>query len=97
MSKQMFVVMGTTGEYSDSREWPVRAYRSEAEAQAEVLKLEEWCRVNVNHIPATIRYDLIRVGDLKCPLDIGFQCDYTGTHYYYMEVPLADESAGKDG
>lgn len=34
----IYVVIGTTGEYSDHREWPVAAYFSEKLAQAHVIR-----------------------------------------------------------
>lgn len=41
MSETIWVVGGSTGEYSDRTEWVVDAWRSEAEAQARVTFLTE--------------------------------------------------------
>ena len=39
MAKEtVWVVMGTTGEYSDRNEWPVRAFFDEAAAQEHIEK-----------------------------------------------------------
>jgi hypothetical protein len=42
---EIYLVMGSCGEYSDRQEWPVRAYRTEAAAQAEVTRLDEHSRI----------------------------------------------------
>ena len=37
---KIWIVQGSTGEYSDRTEWAVCAYKSEGKAQARVLELE---------------------------------------------------------
>jgi hypothetical protein len=92
MSEQIYVVMGSTGEFSDRTEWPLRAYRSEAAAQAEVERMHH--EINVR-IGGRSRHDLRweeRDGiekEMK-QLDPQFEMDYTGTHYFIYTVTLAD-------
>lgn len=41
MAEKIYVVMGTSGEYSDRTEWPIVAYMSEERAKQKVLELDE--------------------------------------------------------
>jgi hypothetical protein len=94
--KEVFVVMGETGEYSDREDWAVRAFGSQAEAEALVRALDEW--LNEHHvsrnyggqIDSDLRYG---AGRLLCPLDPLFQLDYTGTRYYIITVPFGQPQA----
>lgn len=80
----IYIVEGSTGEYSDRREWPVMAYRNEEQAKAHVLKAQEWANQQ--------RYDHGRVReDPRNPHDPGFQLDYTGTTYYYYAIELVED------
>lgn len=91
MDKQVvFVVMGSTGEYSDHQEWPVRAFLIQAEAEALITQLDEWLRVNAVHMDSDHSVDLTwqQRRDLDNPFDPNFHVDYTGTRYYFMEVPF---------
>ena len=88
----IWVVMGGTGEYSDRREWPVRAYKDKAVTEREVTRLTEEAKA----LMARVGYDYSaeqskavdehgeKVGDP------GFLMDYTGTSYFYYEVELVD-------
>lgn len=83
----VFIVTGSTGEYSDRRDWTVAAYLSEKQAQAHCLALEEWLRVNKMHMDSPDLADW-QARDMGCPLDPAFSCDYTGTRYWVAGVPL---------
>lgn len=86
----VYVVMGSTGEHSDRCEWAVSAHVRKADADERLARLEEWCRANGVHGEQTKRGVLVDYDTwkkLRCPLDPGFQCDYTGTDYYVVEVP----------
>jgi hypothetical protein len=77
----IFVVEGSTGEYSDHREWPVMAYRDEAAAKAHV----EAATRRANDLKAQHACD---IPDGANEHDPGMQTDYTGTRYYYYAVEL---------
>lgn len=40
----MFIVMGTAGEYSDRREWPVAAYIREEDARRHIVLADRWSK-----------------------------------------------------
>lgn len=83
--KKLYIVMGTTGEYSDRIEWPVAAYEDTEEAE--------------KHVDAATRRSKELMGQRKGNYydehpkefniyDPGGQIDYTGTDYYILEVEL---------
>lgn len=88
--KKIFVIMGSTGEYSDRREWSVRAVSSKEAAisfvdqaekianEQEAIKYPPSGDTNWEHQPVSA-------------LDPNFKMDYTGTSYFYYEVDLFDE------
>lgn len=86
---KVYVVEGYTGEYSDRRNWLVKAFLSEEKAQQLVTMLEEWCRVNKCSMNGEA---FVNFGSAPrvCPLDPNFQTDYTGTRYYCYGVELDD-------
>jgi hypothetical protein len=45
MAKTIYIVTGTSGDYSDRDEWPVCAYEDEALAQQHAIKATEGARV----------------------------------------------------
>ena len=82
----VYLVVGTTGEYSDREEWPVRAYlleanavrhRDAAEAAAATIHREREDRYSVPHGVN--------------PHDPDMKMDYTGTHYEIWMAELGDE------
>lgn len=84
--KQLWVVYGSTGEYSDRSEWNVAVVDSEADAQALVTMLKQ----QYLSIPPAMQEDRWdHEEDMKkiMSLDPYFQCDYTGTHYNYGYAP----------
>lgn len=95
--RAVYVVMGTTGEYSDRNEWPVCAFFSQADAQAHVKKASEWLEQHYdNNSPDFDRWDWGK--NNKNPYDEGMEVDYTGTSWYVYEVPFAlgTEAEGQD-
>lgn len=75
--------MGTTGEYSDMREWPVMAYLDEAEAREHVVKASRRAE------------ELFAIrGDKTLPKQNEFDHDmimaYTGTFYFIYTAPIAN-------
>lgn len=87
----MFVVVGSTGEYSDRQEWFVAAYDSEAKAQQHVLALDAWLRANRLHQDDDVDYLSADSRGVVCPLDQSFSCDYTGTRYHVDPVEVRDQ------
>lgn len=85
--RQIFVVMGSTGEYSDRHEWAILAYTDETLAQTHVQLAEAWDRENGL---TWSRLAWERRIDLVSPYDPAYSRDYTGTSYYIVAVPLAD-------
>jgi hypothetical protein len=81
--KKIYVVIGTTGEYSDRTEWTVVAYTDEklAQTHAQLAKARAdecaltWDRFNTSANPTNM-------------WDEGMAIDYTGTDYTVAEVPL---------
>lgn len=82
---EIFVVMGTTGEYSDRNEWPVKAFKLKDSAEAFVLE----CSKIAKEIKAKYKSSY-SVPANSHPLDPGFQSDYTGTEYFIYNVKLED-------
>jgi hypothetical protein len=86
MTKQLWIVYGSTGEYSDRDEWNVAVVDSEADAQTLVTLLQQ----QYLSIPQALRDDRWKHEDkIKAimSLDPGFRMDYTGTCYGYGCAP----------
>lgn len=96
MSTPIYVVIGTTGEYSDRKEWPVAWYATEVEAEKhsmdasaaaaafkrdpETIGEQQW---NPAYKTAMAKYGLDK-------LDPCFEIDYTGTTYEVWKVPAGE-------
>jgi hypothetical protein len=86
---KVYVVMGSTGEYSDRTEWPVKAFRDEARAKEFVIDCDrEANRIQVEHDRG------IRIRQTH-KHDPDFRMDYTGTSYFLYEVELDDDLAAE--
>jgi hypothetical protein len=81
----IFVVIGSTGEYSDHREWLVRAYASEERAKEAVTHLTQ--RANEWIQKRESKYD---GGPPEgwCELDPNMMIDYSGSTYTFETVEL---------
>lgn len=90
MSEKIWMVGGTTGEYSDRTEWVVDAWRSEAEAQARVVELTKAMqRLGITgREPDRYMEAHERRREEMQKLDPSFMDDYTGTSYYICEMEL---------
>ena len=86
--KNVFVVMGTTGEYSDRNEWAVMAYLDEAQAQEHVVNADR----RAKELFAT-RQDHYSIEKGANEFDPDMSMDYTGTSYFIYRVPLAKKKA----
>lgn len=81
---KVYVVMGSTGEYSDRNEWPVKAFLNKDKA----LQLEHNALMSAHDIQKKRKdkYDDVDPG--VNPYDPNMRMSCTGTDYYIMEVDL---------
>lgn len=91
--KKIFVVRGTTGEYSDRMEWISKAFNKEDDAKKFILFAEEKAREILTKAKKDdYTYWYSEVAEKFFPeflkLDPHFQMDYNGTHYFYDECTL---------
>lgn len=87
----IYIVMGTTGEYSGRNEWPVKAYRDSRLAESHVTNATELAKI--------IEVQYLRYDDTPLdtnPYDPHMQMRYTGTSYFIMEVELDESNNGLD-
>lgn len=82
--KYVFVVVGSTGEYSDHDEWYVAAYLNAREAKKHVLLATEAGNARMASIES--HYD----SRGATPYDKNFHSDYTGFNYTYAMIQLHD-------
>ena len=87
MAETIYIVTGHTGEYSDSRDWTVCAYRDEAHAANHAKAAQDWARANAKEF--SDRY-WQRGRELKNPHDPDCQIDYTGTKYGVERVEVRE-------
>jgi hypothetical protein len=83
----VYVVMGSTGEYSDRTEWPVKAFMSEDAAKDLVLRADRRAKELAHEVQGmdySKRNEMFKANELDPQIAI----DYTGTTYYYMAVEL---------
>ena len=82
---KIWIVEGTTGEYSDRSDWVVCAYQSEQKAEEHVRN----AMLRAKEIQSTrpSRYDVVKGIN---EFDPKMQMDYTGTEYYTVECDLRD-------
>jgi hypothetical protein len=78
--KKVWVVEGSTGEYSDHQEWPVAFYKTEKEAQKCVEFLTE-----MSGVARTLGK---KEKEFMSQFDTSYDRDYIGTNYWCFEVPL---------
>lgn len=86
-TETIWLVVGTTGEYSDTSIWQVRAFEDKRVAEALVKELTDWCIANDFH------GDDARASDYITPkrpsADPQFYCSRgVGTRYYVIDVPF---------
>ena len=86
MVDKIYVVMGTTGKYSDRTEWLVAAYSNEKEAQKHI----ELATEKANEEFEKYRKDVYKY-DPKNEYDKGMAMDYTGTRYFLEESELFED------
>lgn len=100
MDNQIYVVMGSTGEYSDRTEWPVLAYLNEGDAQECVKRFVAWAMEKGVHTTqgggSYETRDAIGHEFPGAPTE-GARIDYTGIDWYVMPVRRADSIGNSDG
>lgn len=89
--EKIWIVEGSTGEYSDRTDWKVCAFRDEAKAKSLVAELtilasatEAHCDVNGNRYT----FEDTKPGMVWKAKDPSAQLDYTGSSYYVYEIGL---------
>lgn len=91
MNKNIYVVFGSKGEYSDHVEWPVCACLDEEQAKCKVAAL-----VAASNVAIAERKrledagDYLAMYDVTSALDPDWKTDYTGTNYAYWVVPVEE-------
>lgn len=80
---KLYIVHGSTGEYSDHRSWTVAAYKDEAMAQAHVKAALDWVEKNVDPNASYSERD-----KYKNPFDPRMSIDYTGVDWTLGWVEL---------
>jgi len=80
---KIYVVFGSTGEYSDHDEWMVKAFTKEAMAKDWIVKCTK--KANELKIQYSNEYDIPRGANQYDPY---MRIDYTGVDYNYSEVEL---------
>ena len=84
----IYLVQGSTGEYSDHREWLIAAFYSEGKAQSLVTA----ATARANEIMVERNGDYYGIPEGTNQYDPHMQVDYTGVvHYTYLTVEIKDE------
>lgn len=96
----IYIVFGSSGEYSDRREWPVKAFRDEDNAKTMIEILSIKARVIFQEVEQRQNenyeeyIDWIYGDGFKefikeiIPEDPDYQHDYDQTRYYYVSTEL---------
>ena len=83
------MVMGSTGEYSDHREWMVRAFTTESAAKDFVKRVTQRAQEVIS------RYEGGYMPDGVNELDPNMRVDYTGVNYSYEKCELVGKFSDK--
>ena len=93
---KIYVVMGTTGEYSDEIEWAVKAFRVLGDAEKHILLATQKANEFVAHGGDGVELDMLNRAEIEKinPYDPDMQmCFYINeTSYFYYEVELVEEA-----
>lgn len=90
MTEKIWIVEGSTGEYSDANYWQVCAFRDEQKAKDYTEELCKLCKCIDTLCNYNDEYELDECGYYKqiIKLDPRFIRYYTGTYYTAYEVEL---------
>lgn len=84
--RYVYIVTGTTGEYSDRSEWLVAAYYTEGLAKKHVMDAEKWYLMNGGDNMC----DLFE-GELpENPFDPDMYISYTGASWFIQKAELKE-------
>ena len=92
----IWFIEGSTGEYSDHREWPVCAYTRKEDAESHVAAASAAAREISEKVRALHEgsggwdYEAQELLIRQNQFDPDMRLDYTGTHYTCYEVELRD-------
>jgi len=87
---KIYVVQGSTGEYSDHREWLVKAFKSQEKAQDFVSFLDSKLLELGLKYESVYTHEDMEKEEKMMEFDPQFQFDYTGTMYSILEVELEE-------
>lgn len=84
----IYVIIGSTGEYSDRDEWLVRGFSTEEKASQFTQRANDMSKEIEREMvrQGTYWYDKDKIGER--PLDPNFRIDYTGTEYHCEKVEV---------
>lgn len=87
----IYILQGSTGEYSDRTDWIVRAYTSKDEAEADCFKANDEAHAVMK---TTESYWEITDKEISLlTVDPNAQFDYTGTSYWVKDCELKTGNA----
>jgi hypothetical protein len=84
MEREIFVVLGSTGEYSDRVEWIVAAFASEHEANERAAN----AKAEADRIFTDTNNDHLKRYGATNKFDDQMQIDYTGVIYGVIKIKL---------
>jgi len=84
MEREIFVVQGSTGEYSDRIEWIVAAFASEHEA----YERADNAKAEADRLFEETKDSLLARLDAKNKYDEAMEIDYTGVIYGVIKIKL---------
>jgi len=88
---KVYIVFGTTGEYSDRQEWPVCGYKERVRADKHADEAMIWAHLLKEKVDDEGKTVFENRDNLVSPYDEDIRMDYTGTDYYVLEVDIVDE------
>lgn len=87
----IFLVSGSTGEYSDYSQWTVRAFSTREAADAFAAKANAWLKERRFHRDGPLADFEVR-DEAESDFDSELRVDYTGSDYAVLgPFPLDDE------
>ena len=89
---RIYIVIGSTGEYSDRREWLVRAFPKQEHAQLLVVTATREAKRLYAEYASSGYMDYHKIPKDSNPVDPSMETDYTGVGYHYVEVELEERN-----
>ena len=93
---KIYVIQGSTGEYSDHMEWPVCAFKDEQKAKDFIVQLTQEANAFMAQFSDSYEwYDWFYEFESRRfgppPNDPKFRCDSSRFNYAYFETELRDD------